>query len=217
MKILIDGKYGLRPTAIIGALLPLCNSADAERICLNAWSAARELHCNVIYREENRFFDVQCSGTEAVDSTALKAIMSRHTSDPAGIAFKALKVLSEAETYFHGSTTPHFHEARNVGILYTVLSEVLGALDGELTVITPIHTGKGKISFSHGTFKLPAPAAAHIIEKYDLNVLYEGEGELLTPAGAALTACLPSCDSRPEDTTQVVGADSISKQVMYID
>ena len=84
----------------------------------------------------------------------------------------------------------HLHEAADIIIDAVLPAYFLSKLKIPLENIylqPPIALGKGKITFSHGTFELPAPAVRYMIEHYALPT-QKGPYpfELTTPTGAAL-------------------------------
>jgi uncharacterized protein (TIGR00299 family) protein len=60
----------------------------------------------------------------------------------------------------------------------------LGWLGADRIVSSPLNVGTGSVTMSHGTFPVPAPATARLVQ--GVPVYGEGEGELLTPTGALL-------------------------------
>ncbi len=58
---------------------------------------------------------------------------------------------------------------------------------------TPIRAGSGFVEFSHGKYPVPPPAVLEIIGNSELEIIMDGEGELLTPTGAAILShyCKP--------------------------
>jgi len=105
------------------------------------------------------------------------------------MSLRVFERISRAEMAIHGEIT-HFHE---VGADDAV-AEVVGsctafcslATDG--CVVLPVSLGGGKISGSHGTYPVPAPATLAILQESGLDVVIgkEADGELCTPTGAAL-------------------------------
>lgn len=97
--------------------------------------------------------------------------------------------ISRAELAIHGKVS-HFHE---VGADDAV-AEVVGSCTAFCTlapdgcVVLPVSLGGGKISGSHGTYPVPAPATLAILQESGLDVVIgkEADGELCTPTGAAL-------------------------------
>jgi uncharacterized protein (TIGR00299 family) protein len=103
------------------------------------------------------------------------------------------EVLGAAEAAVHGTDLDetHFHEVGADDAIADVVGAtlLLDDLDVERVVTTPLATGGGQITMSHGTYPVPAPAVVEIAERADWS-LRGGpvETELLTPTGAAILA-----------------------------
>ncbi|MFB6139154.1 MAG: nickel pincer cofactor biosynthesis protein LarC, partial [Halosimplex sp.] len=115
---------------------------------------------------------------------------------PSGVEADALAVfelLGEAEASVHGTDLDgtHFHEVGADDAIADVVGValLLDDLDVERVLTTPLATGGGEVSMSHGTYPVPAPAVVELAERADWS-LRGGpvERELLTPTGAALLA-----------------------------
>ena len=134
---------------------------------------------------------------EVVESMGLPASVEAN-------ALAAFELLGEAEAAVHGTnlSETHFHE---VGA-DDAIADVVGAcillhdLDVDRVVTTPLATGGGEVTMSHGVYPVPAPAVVEVAERAGLT-LHGGpvESELLTPTGAAIlggvaerVAALPS-------------------------
>ncbi|MXR50882.1 nickel pincer cofactor biosynthesis protein LarC [Halovenus sp. WSH3] len=115
---------------------------------------------------------------------------------PASVEADALDIvrrLGEAEAGVHGTdlAETHFHE---VGA-DDAIADIVGAallfddLDPDRIVTTPVATGGGDVSMSHGTYPVPVPAVLELAEGADWS-LRSGpvDAELLTPTGAAILA-----------------------------
>ncbi len=106
-------------------------------------------------------------------------------------ALAIFELLGEAEASVHGTDLEetHFHE---VGA-DDAIADVVGAallledLEPERVVTTPLSTGGGTATMSHGEYPVPTPAVVEIAERADWS-LQGGpvEAELLTPTGAAI-------------------------------
>ncbi|SFC59187.1 hypothetical protein SAMN05444422_11176 [Halobiforma haloterrestris] len=106
-------------------------------------------------------------------------------------ALAIFELLGEAEASVHGEALEdiHFHE---VGA-DDAIADVVGAaalvhdLDVDRVVTTPLATGGGATSMSHGEYPVPTPAVVEIAERADWS-LRGGpvDAELLTPTGAAI-------------------------------
>ena len=96
--------------------------------------------------------------------------------------------LAEAEAAVHGTTPEkvHFHEVGALDSIVDVVGGVLALrwLSPARFVSSPLNVGTGTVTMSHGTFPVPPPATARLVE--GVPVYGAGEGELLTPTGALL-------------------------------
>ncbi len=108
--------------------------------------------------------------------------------------------LAEAEARVHGLSPEevHFHE---VGALDSIM-DIVGACIGfryfgvEGFYTSPISLGAGTVTFSHGTWPVPAPATAVLLEGFPV-LMGPVEGELTTPTGAAIVTTLARADEIP--------------------
>lgn len=118
-------------------------------------------------------------------------------------ALAIFELLGRAEARVHGEDLEdiHFHE---VGA-DDAIADVVGAaalahdLEPDRVVTTPLSTGDGTVSMSHGEYPIPTPAVVEIARGADWS-LRGGpvDAELLTPTGAAILAHLADgVDSLP--------------------
>jgi uncharacterized protein (TIGR00299 family) protein len=111
--------------------------------------------------------------------------------------------LGEAEAAVHGTDldATRFHEVGADDAIADIAGAalLLDDLGLDRVVTTPLATGGGAVSMSHGTYPVPTPAVVEIAEAADWS-LRGGpvEAELLTPTGAAILAhCAEGVDSLP--------------------
>ncbi len=104
--------------------------------------------------------------------------------------------LAEAEATVHGIEIKkvHFHEVGALDAIVDVVGSCIGfeMLGIERFVGSKINVGSGFVTMEHGTYPVPPPAVANLLEgipAYSNDV----QGELLTPTGAAIISTL--CDS----------------------
>jgi uncharacterized protein (TIGR00299 family) protein len=106
------------------------------------------------------------------------------------MAERVIGRLHRAEEAVHGGVI-HFHEVGADDAIADIVGActALQALAPSQVAVLPIALGGGFIRGSHGTLPVPAPATAAILSTSDLESHPgPGEGELLTPTGAALLA-----------------------------
>ena len=96
--------------------------------------------------------------------------------------------LADAEAAVHGTSPEevHFHEVGAVDAIVDIVGGVIGLawLRADRFVASPLNVGTGSVTMSHGTFSVPPPATARLVQ--GVPVYGAGEGELLTPTGALL-------------------------------
>ncbi len=107
-------------------------------------------------------------------------------------ALKIFKILAEAEGKVHGKNFEDavFHEVGSDDAIFDIVCSAMGfrrlAEMGYSFYSMPVLTGRGFVEFSHGKYPVPAPAVMEILRNSRLKAVFDGEGELLTPTGAAI-------------------------------
>ncbi|MEF8860108.1 MAG: nickel pincer cofactor biosynthesis protein LarC [Halolamina sp.] len=113
-------------------------------------------------------------------------------------ALETFEILGEAEAAVHGTDLREtaFHEVGTDDAIadvvgFCLLLDDLRERGVERVVTTPLFTGGGEVTFSHGTYPVPSPAVVEIAERADWS-LRGGpiDTELLTPTGAAILAAV---------------------------
>ncbi|NOT47750.1 MAG: nickel pincer cofactor biosynthesis protein LarC [Acidobacteria bacterium] len=104
--------------------------------------------------------------------------------------------LAAAEAAVHGIEVEkvHFHEVGAMDAIVDVVGACIGfeMLGIERFVCSKINVGSGFVKMAHGTYPVPPPAVAKLLE--GMPIYSTGiEGELITPTGAAIIATL--CES----------------------
>lgn len=98
--------------------------------------------------------------------------------------------IAEAEALVHGTTVEevHFHEVGAVDALVDVCGAALAMerLGIQRVLASPPLAGSGTVRCAHGEMPVPAPGTAEIMRGLPLEL--SGEGERLTPTGAAILA-----------------------------
>jgi hypothetical protein len=125
------------------------------------------------------------------------------------LALAIFSRLAEAEAEVHGTTVDdvHFHE---VGAMDSII-DIVGAaicidyLGVEAFTTAPLPLGGGFVQTAHGLLPVPAPATALLLRGLPVHSSL-GEGERVTPTGAAIVATLCQGSAPPPAmTVQRVG------------
>lgn len=101
--------------------------------------------------------------------------------------------LAEAEAHVHGTSVDevHFHEVGAVDAIVDIIGACLGLhyLGVQRFTCSPLPLGTGFVRSAHGRLPVPAPATLELLSACGAAVLPgKGEGEMVTPTGAALVA-----------------------------
>jgi len=124
--------------------------------------------------------------------------MIEQSSLPEGVRERARRIfsrLAEAEAKVHGVDTGqvHFHEVGGLDSIVDIVGTAVclhHLAIGELWA-SPLPLGGGFVDTAHGRLPVPAPATAELLQ--GLRVHAElGQGERVTPTGAAIVASLAS-------------------------
>ena len=133
---------------------------------------------------------VHAHGHEHRGLRQILEIIGRSALD-AGVKERAsalFRRLAEAEASVHGTSPEevHFHEVGAVDAIVDIVGGVFGLawLRADRFVASPLNLGAGSVTMSHGTFPVPPPATACLVQ--GAPVYGAGDGELLTPTGALL-------------------------------
>ncbi|MBA3335361.1 MAG: nickel pincer cofactor biosynthesis protein LarC [Acidobacteria bacterium] len=106
-------------------------------------------------------------------------------------AIEIFTKLAEAEAKIHGIEIDkvHFHEVGAMDAIIDVVGACVGfeILGIENFACSKIHVGSGFAKMAHGTFPVPPPAVAELLNNVPIYST-EIEGELITPTGAAIIA-----------------------------
>jgi uncharacterized protein (TIGR00299 family) protein len=119
-------------------------------------------------------------------------------------AVRCFELLGEAEAKVHGTTVDrvHFHEVGAVDAIVDIVSgcflfERSGARKAYASVLPG---GSGEAWSAHGKLPVPAPATLALLAGAPWR-FGEGEGELVTPTGAALLRAFDVSFERPPEMT----------------
>ncbi len=116
---------------------------------------------------------------------------------PGPIAAAAGKVftrLAQAEAKVHGAAVEevHFHEvgAADALVDITAFCAGLAHFGWPRLLVSPLPLGRGFVDCAHGRLPLPAPAVVNLLAGVPVTAFTGGEGETVTPTGAALLTAL---------------------------
>jgi uncharacterized protein (TIGR00299 family) protein len=114
--------------------------------------------------------------------------------------------LAEAEGRVHGIAPDEveFHEVGAVDAIVDVVGTAIGfaALGIEAAYVSPLPLGSGIVRAQHGPLPVPAPATVELLRGLPVRA-QDGEGELVTPTGAAIVATLARPSAPPMRITAV--------------
>jgi len=101
--------------------------------------------------------------------------------------------LAEAEAKVHGSSVEkvHFHEVGAIDAIVDIVGSCLGFkyLGVDRFWSSALELGGGTVTFSHGTWPVPAPATAELVKGFPVRMGAAGV-EMTTPTGAAIVTTL---------------------------
>ena len=150
-------------------------------------SGISAIHAEVKYSEEKKHRHLSDISKIIENSELSDSVKKR--------AVEIFKNLAAAEAKIHGTEIEkvHFHEVGAMDAIVDVVGACIGfeMLEIEKFVCSKIHVGSGFVKMAHGTFPVPPPAVAELLEGFEI---YSTEitGELITPTGAAIIAAV--CD-----------------------
>lgn len=141
---------------------------------------------------------------------AIRELLASSTLPPA-VKTHALAIfarLAEAEGRVHGSHPDdvEFHEVGARDAIVDVVGAALGVVHLGVDAIhaAPLPLGQGFVDCAHGRLPVPGPAVIELLRGRPVR-LGDGDGELVTPTGAAIVAALARTDAVPELRLAAVG------------
>jgi hypothetical protein len=119
----------------------------------------------------------------------------RISREAKGFAGRCLETLIEGEARIHGDQHAHLHELGSVDTLFDILGaalllDALGVFKDFKVISTPVNVGSGVVRTSHGELSVPLPLAAEILRAKAVPFFKRHKGELATPTGLVILACL---------------------------
>lgn len=121
----------------------------------------------------------------------IRAILDRGTLPPPvrERALAAFAALAEAEGRIHGMAPDdvHFHEVGSADAIADVVGAAwaIEALGVTSIHVSPLPLGRGLVATEHGRLPVPAPATLELLRGFAV-LPGDGEGEMVTPTGAAI-------------------------------
>ncbi len=195
MQAYLDAFSGISGDMTVGALLDLgFPFADLERhvAALPIGSCTLALERRAHGPIDAAKFEV-CVAAPQPERTlpTIRAILEAAPLPPRAraLALAAFHALAEAEGRIHGVAPEHvhFHEVGGVDAIVDILGAALGvdALDITEMFVSPLPLGSGLVDTRHGRIPLPAPATVELLRGFAVRP-GDGEGEMVTPTGAAI-------------------------------
>jgi len=195
MRAYVDAFSGISGDMAVGALLDLGApfaelEATLARLALPDVGVARVRHDEGPIRA-TRF--VVTTGEAPCERTFADIRRLLERSDlPApvrALALEAFRALAEAEGRIHGVAPDlvHFHEVGSADAIADVVAAAFGveALGIRALYVSPLPLGRGVVESRHGTLPVPAPATVELLHGFE-TIPGDGDGEMVTPTGAAI-------------------------------
>src|SRR5579885_736873 len=211
----LDCHAGISGDMFLGALLDAGLSFESLRQALTALALSNyELTCEPFSDKGMRGtrFNVRPGGKQPVRHLAdIRAILDASALAPRvrELALSVFQRLAEAEAQVHGTSIEevHFHEVGAVDAIVDIVGacwaiETLGLAQ---IYASPLPLSSGQIRSAHGLLPVPAPATLEILRR--VSAPWQpaaGEGEMVTPTGAALLATFARFE-KPAMTIERVG------------
>lgn len=224
MKILyIDCQAGISGDMIVGALLDLGVPLEHVKAELAKLGLPSDSYTLSTHRTERQHvaalkFDVEVHDHHThrhyagIDAMIAGSTLAGPVKDMARRIFRRL---AEAEALVHGVAVEdvHFHEVGAVDSIVDIVGAAicLESLQVEQVYASALPLGSGFVQTAHGRLPVPAPATAELLRGLALHSNC-GEGERVTPTGAAILAALVTGSGvRPEMSLSRVGCGAGSK------
>jgi uncharacterized protein (TIGR00299 family) protein len=124
-------------------------------------------------------------------------------------AIRAFELLGASEAKIHnvGVEEIHFHEVGAVDAIVDIVAASAGIHHLQIGAwyCSPLNVGGGMVQCAHGTFPVPTPATADLLQGYPTYSAHV-QKELVTPTGAALLRALdPTFGQQPAMRVEQIG------------
>lgn len=201
---MLDAFGGLAGDMLLGGLLDLWRERDAEprqawraeleSLGLAPWSLSIEPATRRGLAATRVVFEVAPEHEHRHLPEILERIERSHLGPRArGMAIRTFERLAQAEARVHRIPVEHvhFHEVGAADAILDVcgVCSLLDRLDVSELVCGPLPAGSGTVACAHGVLPCPVPAVVELLTGFEL-LAGVGEGEMVTPTGAALLAAL---------------------------
>lgn len=198
--------------ASVGLLPPETADGVLRRMADTADTYGVRFHCSEIEEEGDRGLAISYIAKERrlgtvpySEAFSTLSSMSSGLGSRGDVAERVLERIFEAESAAHGVPPEqvHLHEIGRPEALLNIAGIGLVApmicAPGEAFQYSTITTGRGVTTTSHGTMRIPAPAAAFLLHGL-VHVTGDHPGERATPTGVAAVAVLATehSDTAPE-------------------
>jgi len=216
MKVLyFDAFAGISGDMAVGALLALGLPLDHLRQALSQLPLGEYLITATpqqVHGITGTKFQVQvaAAGQTHRSFRDIRQMLDGSTLEPAvkQCAIGIFAKLAEAEGRIHAVQPDEvqFHEIGAVDSIIDIVGTALGIvwLGAERVYVSPLPLGTGLVQSQHGTLPVPAPATVELLRGFVTHPV-DGEGELVTPTGAAIIASLASPERVPALRLQASG------------
>jgi uncharacterized protein (TIGR00299 family) protein len=209
MKVLyIDAFSGISGDMTVGALLALGVPLEAIKqqlalLPLTGFSistTARHVH-GIGATKFN--VDVATHGHAHRAFSDIRSMLEASKLDAAArrVALAIFARLADAEGHVHGvkSEDVEFHEVGAVDSIVDIVSTAVGVtrLGIEAAYVSSLPLGSGIVQSQHGPLPVPPPATVELLRGFPGRP-GDGEGEMVTPTGAAIVATLATPGPAPE-------------------
>jgi len=195
----IDCSSGVSGDMLLGAIVDSGIDIDLLFNELKSLGVEFEMRSKTVYKNHVRATKVDVLWDEGHHHhhrhlRDIEDIIS-NSSLPKSVKEKSIsifRVVAEAEAKVHGMSVEdvHFHEVGAVDSIVDIVGSVVGfeLLGIEKMYTSALNVGSGRVRCAHGVLPVPAPATSEILR--GVPIYSDGDGELVTPTGAAIVKVL---------------------------